>query len=169
MVLQFVNKVDRTARYFAFEGLTPNVSKGDYLNEGLNKKRYQLSVDRGFFYVFADKVGTQREADGRPCFEGNHVPVWVATQKGQSRYAVVGKWSENLWKARKLGHATYEQHLYLARDGVLPRKRNLDEVRGWEEEQDEDKEREAATKRVRGKLFKPFEDVPAAKAWLSLR
>ena len=33
----------------------------------------QLCTDRGFFYVWADKVGTQRESDGRPCFEGNHV------------------------------------------------------------------------------------------------
>ena len=40
---------------------------------GLNKKRMQLCTDRGFFYVWADKVGTQRESDGRPCFEGNHV------------------------------------------------------------------------------------------------
>ena len=148
--------------------MTPNLQKGDYLGEGLNRKRHQLSANRGFFYVFADKVGTQREAGGRPCFEGNHVPVWVKARKGQSRYAVLGKWCENLWKERKLDHATYEHYLYLSRDGVQSRKRNLDEVRGWEEEQDEDKEREAATKRVKTTLFKLFEEVPAAKAWRSL-
>jgi hypothetical protein len=168
LVLQFTQEVDRTARSFAFEGLTPNVSNGDYLGEGLNKKRHQLSVNRGFFYVFADKVGTQREADGSPCFEGNHVPVWVQAQKGVSRYAVQGKWCENLWKARKLAHDTYEQYLYRTRDGVLSRKRNLDEVRGWEEAVEEDKEREAAAKRVKAKLFKPFEEVLAAVGWLSL-
>ena len=75
LVLQFARQVDRTARSFTFEGLTPNVRKGDYLGEGLNIKRHQLSVNRGFFYVFADKVGTQREDDGRPCFEGDRVPV----------------------------------------------------------------------------------------------
>jgi hypothetical protein len=168
LVLQFAQEVDRTAGSFAFEALTPNVQKGDYLGEGLNKKRHQLSANRGFFYVFADKKGTQRDADGRPCFEGNHVPVWVKARKGQSRYAVLGKWSENLWKERKLDHDTYEEYLYLSRDGVQSTKRNLDEVRGWEEEREEDEEREAATKRVRAALFKPFEEVPPAKAWLSI-
>ena len=169
LVLQFKETVDKTARSFAFEGLTPNVSKnGDYLDEGINKKRYQLSVDRAFFYTWADKVGTQRESDGRPCFEGDHVPVWVKAQTGQSRYAVLSKWCENLWKKRKLDHSRYENYLYLSRDGVQAKKRNLDEVRGWEEEQAEDAERAAATKRVRGRLFQPFEEVPAATAWLSL-
>ena len=129
LTLQFTGEVDKTARSFCFEGITPNVRPGDYLDEGVNKKRYQTCVNRGFFYVFADKVGTQREADGRPCFEGNHVPVWVKAQKGQSRYAVQGKWCENLWKERKLGHEEYETYLYLARDGALSRKRNFDEVR----------------------------------------
>ena len=36
LVLQFNKEVDRTARSFAFEGLTPNVRKGDYLGEGLS-------------------------------------------------------------------------------------------------------------------------------------
>ena len=168
LVLQFARQVDRTARSFTFEGLTPNVRKGDYLGEGLNRKRHQLSVNRGFFYVFADKVGTQREVDGRPCFEGNHVPVWVKALKGQSRYAVLGKWRENLSKERKLDHDTYEEYLYLTRDGVLSRKRNLHEVRAWQESREEAEDREAATKRVRAALFRPFAEVPAAKAWLSL-
>ena len=92
LVLQFRQEVDRTAKSFAFGDLVPNVSVGDYLGEGVNGKRQQLSVDRGFFYVFADKVGTQREADGTPCFEGNHVPVWAKAKRGQSRYPVLGKW-----------------------------------------------------------------------------
>ena len=164
LVLQFPKEVDRTAAYFTFEGLRPNVKQGDYLGEGLNKKRHQLSVNRGFFYVFADKVGTQREANGAPCFEGNHVPVWVKARKGQSRYAVSAKWCENLWKERKLDHDTYENYLYLTRDGVLSRKRNLEEVRNWEDEKDEEKERQEATKRVKATLFQPFEEVPAAQA-----
>jgi hypothetical protein len=168
LALQFHQKVDRTAKSFAFEGLVPNVEVGDYLGEGVNGKRQQQAVNRGFFYVFADKVGTQREADGTPCFEGNHVPVWVKAKKRQSRYPVLGKWCENLWKARKLCHDTYADYLYLTRDGVLSRKRNLEEVRGWEERREEKEEREAATKRVRKALFKPFEKVPAAEAWLSL-
>ena len=168
LVLKFRQIVDKTARSFAFEGLVPNVQVGDYLGEGVNGKRQQQAVNLGFLYVFADKVGTQREADGTPCFEGNHVPVWVKAKKGQSRYAVLGKWCENLWKARKLCHDTYEEYLYQTRDGVLSRKRSLDGVKGWEERREEKQEREAVTARVRATLFKPFEKVPAAEAWLSL-
>ena len=155
LVLKFRQIVDKTARSFAFEGLVPNVQVGDYLGEGVNGKRQQQAVNRGFFYVFADKVGTQREADGTPCFEGNHVPVWVKAKKGQSRYAVLGKWCENLWKARKLCHDTYEEYLYQTRDGVLSRKRSLDEVKGWEERREEKQAREAVTARVRATLFNP--------------
>lgn len=166
--LLFKDTVDTSARAFAYEGLRPDVRKGDYLGEGVNKRRFELSVNRGFFYVFADKIGTQREADGKPCFEGNHVPVWVKAKKGQSRYAVLGKWCENLWKERKLTHEKYEEYLYLTRDGVLSRKRNLEAVRSWEEEREENKERLAATQRVKARLFHPFQEVPAAKAWLSM-
>ena len=164
LVLQLGKKVDKTARSFTSEGLAPNVRQGDYLGEGLNRKRHQLSVGRGFFYVFADKVGTQREVDGRPCFEGNHVPVRVKAKKGQSRYAVLGKWCESLWKERKLDHETCEEHMYLTRDGVLSRKRNLHEVMAWEERREEANERAAATQRVRSALSKPFAEVPAVKA-----
>ena len=168
LALKFKTKVDRTARAFAFDGLIPNVRRGDYLGEGLCKRRYEQSVNRGFWYVYADKVGTRRDTKGKPCFAGNHVPVWEKAKKGQSRYAVLGKWCENLWKERKLDHETYEHYLYLSRDGVLSRKRNLDEVRQWEEAVSEKAERVAATSRVRARLFQPFEEVAAATAWLSV-
>ena len=119
-------------------------------------------------HVWADKIGTQREADGRPCFEGNYVPVWVPAASGQGRYAVSAKWAEVLWKQRKLSHQTYQEYLYLSRDGVLPRKRNLEEVWRWEQERAQDEEREHATKRVRAKLFRPFPEQPAATAWLQM-
>jgi hypothetical protein len=167
LALQFSTAVDRTSNSFAFEGRPPNVNAGDYLGEGFNGKRHQQSVNRGFFYVFANKVGTQKEADGVPCFEGNHVPVWVAAKKGQSRYAVLGKWCETLWKERKLDHGVYKEYLYLTRDGVQARKRNLEEVRRWEGERAEAQEREAATQRVKAKL-RPFDEVPAAIGWLAL-
>ena len=96
------------------------------------------------------------------------MPVWEAAKKGQSRYAVLSKWCESLWKERKLTHDSFERYLYLTRDSVQAKKRNLDAVRAWEEEVEEDKERQAATKRVRAALFKPFEKVPAAQQWLSL-
>ena len=67
LALKFKTKVDRTARAFAFDGLIPNVRRGDYLGEGLCKRRYEQSVNRGFWYVYADKVGTQRDTKGKPC------------------------------------------------------------------------------------------------------
>ena len=54
---------DRTARAFSFEGVTPNVQTNDLLGEGWNKARWQESVDRGFFYVWADKKGTARHSE----------------------------------------------------------------------------------------------------------
>ena len=54
LALEFSETVDRTARSFAFEGLKPNVSSGDYLSEGVNKRRFNQSVNRGMFYMFAD-------------------------------------------------------------------------------------------------------------------
>ena len=41
-------------------------------------------------------------------------------------------------------------------------------MKKWEDARDEAAERKAATERVRKKLFKPFEEVPAATTWLSL-
>ena len=94
--------------------------------------------------------------------------MWAKAKKGQSRYAVLGKWCGSLWKERKLDHATYEEYMYLTRDGVLSRMRNLHEVMAWEERHEEANARAAATRRVRSALFKPFAEVPAVKAWLSL-
>ena len=168
LVMQFTRKVHTTVQTFVFEGLVPNVRDGDYLGEGLCKRRYEQSVNRGFWYVYADKIGTQRETDGRPCVAGNHVPVWQPAQRGQSRYAVLGKWCESLWKERKLDHSTYERYLFSARDGVLTRRRNLEAVREWEDREREDKERKAATRRVHAALFEKFEKVPAAEEWLAV-
>ena len=85
LVMKFRRKVDSTVHAFAFEGLLPNVRDGDYLGEGLCKRRYEQSVNRGFWYVYADKIGTQREAGGAPCVAGNHVPDWQPAKRGQSR------------------------------------------------------------------------------------
>ena len=46
LVLQFRQKVDKTARSFNFEGLLPNVEAGDYLGEGTNGKKQEQSVNR---------------------------------------------------------------------------------------------------------------------------
>ena len=96
------------------------------------------------------------------------MPVWVPAASGQSRYAVSAKWAESLWKQRRLSHETYQEYLYLSRDGVIGRRRNLDEVCRWEAEREQDRQMEAASKRVGASLFRPFPDVPAVQAWLKL-
>jgi hypothetical protein len=164
LAAQFRKDIDRTTRFFAYEGRAPNASVNDYLDEGLCKRRFQLSVNRGFFYVWADKIGTVRNGKGKPCVAGDHQPVWTSAM---SRYKVFGKWCENLWKQRKLTHERFEQYLFLTRDGVISRKRNLDVVKEWEQRVDEDTDRRDATRRVKGRFAK-FENVPEAQEWLRL-
>ena len=115
------------------------------------------------FYVFANKLGTVRLASGDLCVEGNYKPAW---SQEKCRYAVKGQWPENLWKAYKLDDDQYEQYLHLCKDGVVARKRNLDAVREWDEEQEEDAERVATTKRVRSK-YEKFAPVAEVDSWLT--
>eukprot|EP00972_Heterocapsa_arctica_P041974 6190964-Heterocapsa_arctica.AAC.1 len=75
------------------------------------------------FYVWAAKRGTVVGEGGQPCVGGNYFPACVDEPR---TYQVLGKWAVTLWKQYKLTHETYNELLYLARDGVLGRKRNLD-------------------------------------------
>ena len=68
----------------------------------------------------------------------------------------------------KLTHETYENYLFLCRDGVVSRKRNLDAVREREQQMEEDKEREATSKRIRENTFQRFVDIPEITAWKAL-
>ena len=56
LMLQFFSAGDRSAKGFAFENVTPNAAPNDLLEEGWCGKRWQESVDRAFFYVYANKV-----------------------------------------------------------------------------------------------------------------
>ena len=112
-------------------------------------------VDRGFFYVYADKIGTVQKASGDVLTEGNYLPCWTSSERN---YQVLGKWPETLWKQRKISNSVYERYLYLSRDGVVSRHRNLTLCR----EQEQRLEAEAAVqeriKRIRGnpELFQPL-------------
>ena len=55
MVL-FCKEVDVTTHAFRFQEKKPRADANDLLGEGWGGRRYQKSVDRGFFYVWADKV-----------------------------------------------------------------------------------------------------------------
>ncbi|CAE8595265.1 unnamed protein product, partial [Polarella glacialis] len=158
LMLQFLQVVDRTTRSFMFEGLRPNVATTDLGGEGFCKKRMQQSINRGMFYVWANKVGAQ-------CLAGNYGPVWSTEP---FRYQVLGAWPEKLWKQRKLSHEVCRNYLFLTRDGVCFRKRNLEAAREHELGLAEDAEIEATTKRLRSNpsLYKAFPQVPVASQWL---
>ena len=167
VMLQFRKKADMSSRMFAFEGVHPNLSANDYLGEGIGGRNPQVSYDRGFFYVFANKKGTKVDEEGNECVVGNYMPAWVSGE-GVFKYRVQGRWAENLWKQYKLADHVFEQYIYLTRDNVLARKRNLDACKAWQEVQHEAAEIEAITKRIKSNpvLYQPFPEVPVVTTWL---
>ena len=82
---------------------------------------FQQPVDRSFFYVWADKEGTERNESGQLCVAGKCQFVWT---RARSRYPVLA-----LWRQRRLSRERYEAYVFLCRECVAPRKRNLDVVR----------------------------------------
>ena len=114
VMLQFKSEVDRTVSAFVFERLKPNVSPTDLCGDGLCRKKLQMSIGRGFFYVWANKIGTARLSCGGLCVAGNYAPVWTDEL---FRYQVLGAWPEKLWKQRKVTTEVYKEYLYLTRDG----------------------------------------------------
>ena len=167
VMLQFTTSVDKTAAAFIFDGLRPNVAPTDLCGEGLCRKKLQTSIDRGFFYVWADKVGTVRDPGGQACVAGNYAPCWTLER---FRYQVLGGWPEKLWKLRKLTSDTYRSYLFLSRDGVVGRKRNLDMVAEEEERLELAQVISENTRRIRNNpaLYRPFPEVPEVTAWLQL-
>ena len=66
MMLQFTAARNRTILRFAFEDLKIRADPHDILGEGWSGRKLQESLNRGFFYVYADKIGTQRNEAGHP-------------------------------------------------------------------------------------------------------
>ena len=171
LMLEFRSQVNATVSRFAFESSAPRADTCDLLGEGFCRKKMRQSIDRAMFYCFADKIGTQRDEDGKECTVGNYFPAWVEDEP--FTYTVSGRWPENLWKAYKLTTETYEQvYLYATRDGVVYRKRNLEACKEREETLAalaEKKEMAEVVKRIRTTCFdRPFPNVPEANAWLQL-
>lgn len=161
VMLQFVGASDsRHVGQFEFGCSRPNASTTDLCGEGLCRKQLQRSIDRGFFYVYADKIGTLFT-------EGDYLPCWTESAK---KYQVLGKWPETLWKQRKISSDVYERLLFLTRDGVLSRSRNLQACRDMENRLVSEQALEERAKRIRSnpEIYRPFPCVPAADAWLEL-
>lgn len=167
LMLQFHKKRHTYSRAFTFEGIPPNASNNDYLNEGMDRRNPQQSIDRGFFYVFANKKGTARDEANEERVAGNYLPAWVDAADVFT-YRVLAKWIDTLWRRYKLEDAVHEQYIYAAREGVQARKRNLDACKSWKEAQDEEAELTAVVKRIRGnaEVYQPFPEVPAVTEWL---
>ena len=70
LMLQFHKMQDCLTSRFIFESTRPNASSHDYLGEGVCKKKLQQSIDRGMFYVWANKVGIVKVA-------ANYEPCWT--------------------------------------------------------------------------------------------
>ena len=167
VMIQFLSSEDRSAAAFVFCNIKPNVHPTDLCGEGLCRKKLQVSMDRGFFYVWADKIGTVRDSAGHLCVAGNYAPVWTDECY---RYQVLGAWPEKLWKQRKLTTEMYKQYLFLARDGVVARKRNLDAVESEENRLELTQLIADNTKRIRSNpaLYQTFPELPEVTAWKAL-
>jgi len=69
----------------------------------------------------------------------------------------------------KLTGEKYEEYLFLSRDGVVARKRNLDVCREWAEHREQEQGMLARATRIRtdGNLVRPFPEIPAVTEWLA--
>ena len=168
-MLQFRKKLDTRAAAFKVHNWKPNIRQSGVAPLGqplLGGRHNQSMVDRGFFYVFADKIGTVVGNDGAPCAIGNYFPVWVPD--ASYTYVVKGVWPEALWKQRKLTHEKCEEYLVLCRDGYTGRKRNLDAIKEAELETATAAEILQNTKRIKATLYKPMKEFPVLTRWRAL-
>ena len=81
LMLQFRSDKERDTKAFYFEGLAPRADPNDLLGEGWGGRRVQDSYDRGFFYCWADKLGTVRDEANKLCVAGNYQPVCLAAEE----------------------------------------------------------------------------------------
>ena len=167
MMLQFRSAIDAPSSRFAFRGILPNARPtwSDYCYQGRDKKNPQQGLNRGFFYVFANKIGTCQDVDGSLCVAGNCGPYWTDYP---FLYEVLGDWPEKLWKRYQLTHKQYKEYLTLCRDRVPARMRNLEEVIKGEEALLDEEEIKENMERIRSNpdLYKPFKQFPVAQEWL---
>ena len=168
LMLDFWKKIDRAVCFFEFEGCRPNARTNDLLGEAWCGKRWRVSVDRGHFYVWANKKGTVRDKAGNLCVAANYEPAWTSATE---RYDVRAEWPEKLWKAYKLDDRVYyDEYLFLCKDKLLSKKRNFETWRAWHRAQELNTAIEQRTQRIRSdrSLYQPFGKVPQAEDYLAL-
>ena len=167
LMVQFTAVRDSTLQAFRFEGIKPNAASRDTLGGALNKKYWQSCVDRGHFYVWANKKGTVVDARGHLCVAGNYTPAWT---EGKCTYLVLGGWPHKLWAAYKLTDEVYEEYLHLCKDGISGRKRTLDAYREWATGREQHKTMVERTRSIQSNpaLHQQFGPVEQAMTWLAL-
>ena len=168
LMLDFLKKTNCAASYFAFEGISPNARANDLLGAAWSGRRWQVSVDRGHFYVWANKKGTVRNASGSLCVAANYEPAWT---EAKETYEVKAEWPEQLWKAYKLDDRVYyDEYLYRCKDKLAAKKRNFETFRAWDRARQLESEIQQRTQRIRDNpaLYQPFAKVPQAEEYLAL-
>ena len=169
LMLDFQKSVDRTAPFFSFEGRCPNARANDILGIGWSRSQHwQVSVNRGHFYVWANKRGTVRDARGKLCVAANYEPAWTDAKQ---TYAVKAEWPEKLWHEYKLDDLVYfNEYLFLCKDKVAAKKRNFEVFRAWHRSQELAREVEQRTVRIRSnpRLYQPYQQVAQAQEFLEL-
>ena len=178
LMLLFTKQLDRSSSTFAFQGVLPNVRANDLLGDGFGGRKFQLSVDRGHFYVWANKRGTVVDGSGKLCRAGNCEPAWArdlgsdlrSVAQVVNRYRVSGDWPRKLWQEYKLADNVFEEYAYLSKDKLAANKRSFEVYRQWKQTRDLEERVKERTKRIRGnpELYSPFNRVPEAEQWLSL-
>jgi hypothetical protein len=108
-----------------------------------------------------------RDDSGELLVAGNYKPAWT---KERYTYPVAGSFLDKLLRAYKLDLATYDEYIFLARDGYAYRKRNLDLLSARAEEKQLKEDLKERTKRICSNpdIYQPFKKVPEAEAWLKL-
>ena len=74
VMLQYHSVRERYSAAYHFEGLVCKANPNDLLGEGFSRRKMQESLDRGMFYCWADKIGTERDETGAQCTTGNYFP-----------------------------------------------------------------------------------------------
>lgn len=168
LMVDFNTNAERTAHTFSFEDRCPNVAANDLLGEAwARSKMWRASVDRGHFYVWANKKGTVRDRRGKLCVAANYEPAWTDAKE---TYVVKAEWPEKLWKAYKLDDQVYySDYLFQCKDKIVAKKRNFEAFQARQRAQGLEKAIEERTVRIRRSpaLYQPFGKVVQAAEFLA--
>jgi len=149
--VDFKTAVDwTTTESVSFHGVRPNVSVS---TQGFAKAargaNAQTVSNRGHFYCWAPKIGTERVGSNWRPFE---------------HYRVLGAWIDDLWSEGKLAHKEYGDLSLRIRKGYASRKRDLEAVVADEREACVDRTIVEVNASL-GKMKAPFRSFPEVTAW----